>query len=242
MSTPRRYTSGVTNVASDNTFGQFFEPDPTKVFRYFNDFLIYAAANWVATATSVGAGTSAAAMSNTESGGAIVITNAANENDSYWLQLSHDGGTNDSETFKFAIGKKAWFKCRFKGNDVDQTDYIVGLHITATDPIDTAPTDGVWFQSDDEDGNINFHIVKNGVYTSASAIGSAMTDNTYVTVGFYWDGVDTFHYFVNDVELGTLSSGTLPDDETLSVSFGAQNGEAAPNTMTIDFIGAFMER
>jgi hypothetical protein len=238
---PNRFTSGVTNVASDKTFGLFFEPSPTKVFRYYNDFITYAVTDWVATATSVGGGTSAAAMSDTETGGAIVITNAANEDDSYWLQLSHDGGTNDSETFKFATTKKAWFRARFQGNDVDQTDYVLGLHITAVDPIDTAPTDGIWFQSDDGDGNIDIHIVKDSVYTTASVI-ATLSDDTYVTVGYYWDGVNTLHYFVNDVELGTLSAGTLPDDETLALSFGAQNGEATANTMTIDYIGAWMER
>jgi hypothetical protein len=221
--------------------GQFPEPDQVQLIRYWNDFLTYAATNWVATATSVGAGTSAAAMSDTEIGGAIIITNAANEDDSYWLQLSHDGGTNDSETFQIIAGKKAWFRARFKGNDVDQTDYIVGVHIAATDPIDTAPTDGIWFQSDDGDGNIDFHIVKNSVYTTASVVGT-LSDDTYTTVGFYWDGLSTVYYFVNDSQKGTLSSGTIPNDEYMPVSMGAQNGEATANTMTIDYIGVWMER
>jgi len=241
MAAPMRFTNGVTNVASTNTFGQFFEPDPTKVYSYFNDFFTYSATDWVATATSVGTGTSAAAMSDTEQGGAIVITNADADNDSFWLQLSHDGGTNDSETFKFVSGKKAWFKARFKIDDVTQSDCMFGLHITATDPIDTAPTDGVWFQSDDGDANLDFHIVKNSVYSTASAI-ATMSNSTYVTVGFYYDGVETFHYFVNDSEQGTLTNGTMPDDETLAISFGLQNGEAAAKAMAIDYIGAWMER
>lgn len=238
---PNRFTNGVTNVASDKTMGQFPEPETINRIRYWNDFLTHAATNWVTTATSVGAGTSAAAMSDTEIGGAIVITNAANEDDSYWLQLSHDGGTNDSETFQIISGKKAWFRAKFKGNDVDQTDYIVGIHKVATDPIDTAPTDGIWFQSDDGDANIDFHVVKNGDYTTASIIGT-LSDDTYTTVGFYYDGATTIHYFVNDAETGTVGTGTIPNDEYMPISFGAQNGEATANTMTIDYIGTWLTR
>ena len=241
MSSPRRYSNGVTNVASDKTLGSYIDTDPTKVVTFFDDFMPYTAADWVKTATSVGTGTSAAAQSDTYVGGAVVITNAANEDDSLWLQHSHDGGTNDLEGWRIQAGKKAWFKAKFQGDDVDQTDFIVGIHIAATDPIDTAPTDGIWFQSDDGDGNIDIHCVKNSVYTTASAIGT-LVDATDIEVGFYWDGVDTIKYFVDDIEKGILSSGTIPDDEYMAVSFGCQNGEAVANTMTVDYIFAAMER
>jgi len=241
MSTPTRFPSGIANVAPGNTLGNYITTDPTKLVTFWDDFAPYTAADWVKTATSVGTGTSAAAQSDTYVGGAVVITNAANEDDSLWCQHSHDGGTNDLEAWRIQSGKKAWFKAKFQGDDVDQTTYMVGIHITATDPLDTAPTDGIWFQSDDGDGDIDFHIVKDSVYTTASAI-STMTDATDVTVGFYWDGVDTIHYFVDDVEQGTLSSGTIPDDEYMAISFGCQNGEAVANTMTVDYIMAAIER
>ena len=241
MSAPKRYSNGVTNVAVGNTLAAFIDMDPTKVVMFWDDFMPYTATDWVKTATSVGTGTSAAAQSDAYVGGAVVITNADNEDDSLWLQHSHDGGTNDLEGWRIQTGKKAWFKAKFQGLDVDQTDFLVGLHIAATDPIDTPPTDGIWFHSADGSSNINIHCVKNSVYTSASAIGT-MVDETDVTVGFYWDGVDTIHYFVDDIEQGTLSSGTIPDDEYMAVSFGCQNGEAAANTMTTDYIFAAMER
>ena len=241
MTTPRRYKNGITNVAAGNTLAAFIDTDPTKVVTFWDDFMPYTAADWVKTATSVGAGTSAAAQSDSYVGGAVVITNAANEDDSLWLQHSHDGGINDLEGWRIQAGKKAWFKAKFQGVDVDQTDFMVGIHIAATDPIDTPPTDGIWFHSPDESADIHIHCVKDSVYTSASSIGT-MVDATDITVGFYWDGVDTIHYFVDDVEQGTLSSGTIPDDEYLSVSFGCQNGEAIANTMTTDFIFSAMER
>ena len=241
MSSPKRFLNGVTNVAVGNTLASFVELDPTKVVMFWDDFMPYTAADWVKTATSVGAGTSVAAQSDTYIGGAVVITNAANENDSLWLQNSHDGGTNDLEGWRIQTGKKAWFKAKFQGDDVDQTSFMVGIYITATDPIDTPPTDGIWFQSDDGDANIDLHCVKNSVYTTASIIGT-LVDATDSTVGFYWDGIDTIHYFIDDIEVGTLSSGTIPNDEYMAISFGCQNGEAVANTMTVDYIFAAMER
>jgi len=241
MSSPKRFSNGVTNVASGNTLGSYVDTDPTKVVTFFDDFMPYTGTDWVITATSVGAGTSAAAQSDTYIGGAVVITNAANENDSLWLQQSHDGGTNDLEGWRMQAGKKAWFKAKFQGDDVDQTSFIIGIHTAATDPLDTPPTDGIWFQSNDGNDLINLHIMKNSIVTSASNIGS-LTDATDVEVGFYWDGVGTIKYYVDDVEKGTLSSGTIPDDEYMAISFGCQNGEAVANTMTTDFIFAAMER
>jgi len=241
MASPIRYSDGVTNAAAGGLFGQFPMLVPTKMISLFEDFLPYTAADWVKTATSAGAGTSAAAQSDTGIGGAVIITTAANEDDSLWLQRSHDGGTNDLEAIQFAVGKKAWFECKFQGNEAEQQDFILGIHKVATDPIDTAPTDGIWFQMDDGDENIDLHIVKNSIYTTASAIGT-ISDDTNVILGFYWDGVDTIHYFVDDIEKGTLSSGTLPDDEYMTLSFGTQNGAAAAKTMTTDFLGIWMER
>ena len=241
MSSPTRFPNGITNNISGNTLGSFIDTDPTKLVTFFDDFMPYTDTDWVITATSVGAGTSAAAQSDAYVGGAVVITNAANEDDSLWLQQSHDGGTNDLEGWRIQGGKKAWFKAKIQGNDVDQTTYMVGIHKTQVDPLDAAPTDGIWFQSDDGDGDIDIHCVKNSVYTTASAIGT-MVDDTDIEVGFYWDGVDTIEYYVDNVLKGSLSSGTIPDDEYMAISFGCQNGEAVANTMTVDFIFAAMER
>ena len=209
MSSPKRYTDGVTNVAKGTALGEMPQLDPTKVYGYFNDFFMYSTADWV-TSTS---GTGSLAVSDTITGGALVITpGAATEGKFDSIQLSKDGGTNDSETFLFATGKKAWFKTRIQGSDVDQSEYVIGLHIVNTDPRNAAPTDGVYFNSDDATGDVDLIIVKNSSQTIAAGI-TTMTDATWVSLGFYWDGVDTIHYFVNDAEVGSVGVGTsLPDD------------------------------
>jgi len=240
MSSPKRFSNGVTNAANGTTLGSFVNTDPTKTYQYFDDFLPYVAANYLKTATSVGAGTSAAAFSDV-TGGGIVITTAANEDDALWCQMSGDGGTTMNEVFYFATGKKAWFKCQFQGSEATQQDFMLGLWKDQADPIDTAPTDGVWFNKADGSTDINFHVVKNSSYSSESGI-ATLAANTDVVLGFYWDGVDTFTVYVNDAEVATVSSGTLPDDELLCLSFGTQNGAAAAKTMTVKYIFAAMER
>jgi len=242
MGAPQRYADGVTNIGKAKTLSEMPMLDPTKVYGYFNDFFEWTATDWIVSTIEAGAGAATEAISDTETGGAVVITNDAGADDFDFFQLSRDGGINDSEVFYFATGKKAWFKIRFKGNDVDQSEYMAGIHIVNADPRNAAPTDGVWFESDDETGQVDLVIVKDSSRTVASGI-CTMIDDTYVSLGYYWDGVTTVHYFVNDVEIGSIGVGTsLPDDEYLALSFGHENGEAVANTMTVDYIGAWMER
>jgi hypothetical protein len=220
---PARFTNGVTNVASDKTMGQYVAPDPSKVYGYFNDFFQYAATDWVLTTQETGSATEA--IADDETGGVLLITNGT--------------ANNDSESFLFATGKKAWFKTKLKSNDGDKVHVFIGLHIVNTDPVNAAPTDGVYFEI--TGGATSFVVRKNGSSSTESAI-ATLGDDTFVTLGYYWDGTDNFYVFVNDVEVGTVSSGTLPDDEYLAVSFGVENEEASANTLEIDYVGSWMER
>ncbi len=236
---PKRFPDGVTNVASDKTFGQFLEPDPTKIYGYFNDFFQYDATDWVLTTAEAGAGSASEAIADDETGGVLLITNAGGSGDHDNFQLSKDGGTNDSETYLFATGKKAWFSTKFKSNDGDQVHIFIGLHITNTDPVATAPTDGVYFEI--TGGVITFVVRKNGV-SSSEVLTAILGDDTFISLGFYWDGVNSFRVFVNDSEVSnTVGSGTLPDDELLTLSFGVENEEADTNTLELHKIGAWME-
>jgi hypothetical protein len=240
MSSPKRYSNGVSNVDAGKTMSQYPALDPTLTYGYFNDFFQYAATDWVLTTAEAGAGSATEAIADDETGGVLTVTNAGGNGDHDNFQLSKDGGTNDSESFLFATGKKAWFKTRFKSNDGDKVHLFIGLHITNTDPVNAAPTDGVYFES--TGGAVSFVVRKNASSTTEASI-ATLGDDTFVSLGFYWDGVNKFHVFINDVEhTATVGSGTLPDDEYLAVSFGVENEEAATNTLEIDYIGAWMER
>jgi len=228
---PTRFPGGLTTAPSGESLGMFVLPDPTKAHTFFDDFDRYVAGDWTITTTEAGTGSATEALGDAD-GGVLVITNAAGDNDLDFFQKV-------GESFLFEEGKKLWFKARFKVSDATQSDFVMGLQITDTTPLDV--TDGVFFQKDDGDANLDFHVEKDDTATSATAV-ATVADDTYLSVGFYYNGVDAVEYFVNDVKKGTLAVTNLPDDEELTISFGIQNGEAAAKVMSVDYIFAAKER
>ena len=231
MAAPTRFTSGVTNNAKSNILGMMGQPDPTKFHTFFDDFDRYVAGDWTITTTELGTGSATEALSNAD-GGVLLITNAAGDND---LDFFNKVG----ESFLFESGKQLWFKARFKVSDATQSDFVMGLQITDTTML--AVSDGVFFQKDDGDASLDFHVEKDGTATSASAI-ATVVDDTWLTVGFYYDGKSAVSYSVNGSHIGTSVTTNLPDDEELTIAFGIQNGEAAVKTMSIDYIMAVKDR
>lgn len=234
MGAPTRFTSGVTTAAKNSTMGMFGLPDPTGWHTYFNDFDTFDATEWTITTTEAGAGSATEALTDAD-GGVLLVTNDAADNDNDFFQKV-------GESFLLEAGKKAFFKARFKVSDATQSDFVIGLQITDTSPLDA--TDGIYFMKDDGDANLDIYCRKNATTgsTSATAIATVVSD-TYLTVGWYYDGAGSVAYFVNDVQLGTLdgSSTYLPDTE-LTISFGLQNGEAVAKTMSVDYILAAKQR
>jgi len=137
-----------------------------------------------------------------------------------------------------------FFKARFSVSDATQSDFVMGLQITDATPL--AVTDGVYFIKNDGDTNLDFVVVKDSTASTASAI-TTVSNATYITVGFYYNGVDEVVYAAstnsnNPTVLGKLATTNLPDDEELTISFAIQNGEAVAKTMSIDYIFAAKER
>jgi hypothetical protein len=231
MGRPSHFTNGLSTVGVGNPLYEMKVPDPTAYHTFFDDFDRFTAADWTITTTEAGGGDATEALTD-EDGGVLLITNDAADDDADFFQLA-------AESFKFASGKKLFFKARFKVSDATDSDFLFGLQITDTSPLDV--TDGVFFQKDDGDTNLDFHVEKDGTATSATAI-HTVEDATYLTVAFYYDGDSEVQYFVDDVKLGTSVTTNLPDDEELAVSFGIQNGAAAAKTMSVDYIFVAKER
>lgn len=236
MSAPTRFPGGVTTARKSAALGNFGLPDPTGWHTFFNDFDAYIAAMW--TVTAVGAGT--AALTNLD-GGALLLTNAAADNDS--IQLQKVG-----ESFALTAGKRAFFKARFKVSDAIQSDLVMGLCVTDTTLMGATAgagvTDGIFFSKDDGVATLDVQCQKNATtgQTRAAAI-ATLANDTFLTVGWAYDGKGEVAYFVNDVQIGALAgtSAYLPDT-TLTVSFGIMNGEAVAKTMTVDYFFAAVER
>lgn len=205
--------------------------DPTGWHVYFNDFDTYVVGEWTITTTEAGAGDATEALTDGD-GGLLLITNDAADNDLDFFQKV-------GESFKWVAGKPMLFGARFKVSDATQSDFVIGLIITDTTLLDV--TDGIFFQKDDGDAFLDFHVEKNNTASDATAIATVVSD-TFLEVQWYYDGGSKIYYAVNGTVLGSLGITNVVDDEELTVTFGLQNGEAVAKTMTLDWILAAKSR
>ena len=207
--------------ASDQTF-----------YGYSNDFFTYQADDWTITTTEDGTGSATEAVTSS-AGGALLLTNAAGDNDNDFLQLK-------GEAFKLSSSKRAYFSARFKCNDVDQSDIVIGLQITDTSPLDV--TDGIFFISNDGDAGLDFLVEKDNTATTTEDV-ATLADDTFITVSWFIDpDRSAVYYSINNAEPVKIVNTNLPDDEELTISIGIQNGEASAQTLTVDYVTAIVER
>jgi hypothetical protein len=236
---PARFPSGLTTVHKWNPLGEFGLPDPTQWHVWFDDFDDFAAAQWIITTTEAGGGSATEAV-NSADGGILLITNDNADNDLDFLQWSGTDASAAVETFKFVAGKKLFFKARIAINEPIQADAVIGLMLTDTTMLDV--TDGVFFQTDDGDALLDFHVEKNNTSSDATGIATLVAD-TYVTLSFYYNGVDKVEAYVNDAKVASLAVTNLPDDEELTISFGIQQGEITNvKTLSLDYIFVAKQR
>lgn len=252
MSSPTRFPKGVTNAEKENPLGNIGQLDPTKFITFFEDFCNTGAfplattglgaadtANWDIDVTEAGAGNASSAIADM-AGGGIVLTNDAADNDVIAVQ-------HKCEAFRPSATKKAAFKARFKVSDATQSDFIIGMYVRDTTPLGAVDgdgvTDGIFFQKDDGDANLDVYCQKDTTtgQLAASAI-ATLSNDTFLTVGWYYDGRGTLHVYVNDVLVEKMDvSAYLPDTE-IAIGFAIQNGEAVAKSMTIDYVLGVQER
>jgi len=223
-----RFPNGVTNVGEDSPFADLTMPAPTKFHTYYEDFDYYVAANWTVTETQAGA---TQALTDGD-GGLLLITNTAADNDLVALQKV-------GESYRFASGKELFFEARLKVSDATESDVVIGLQITDATPLDVS--DGVFFIKADGSTSVSLLVEKNGTATTTSSV-ATMANDTFISLGFYYDGASSIQYFVDGVVKGTSVTTNLPDDEDMTVSIALQNGEAVAKTMTVDYVFVAKER
>lgn len=228
--TTTNFPDGVTNANVEEVFGQMVFPDPTLFHTYFNDFDTYVAGDWVVTETGAG-GTQALTAGN---GGLLLLTSDALDNDGMVLQKT-------PAAFALAVGKKAWFGCRFAMEKATESDLQVGLVIVDTTPLDA--TDGIYFEKLDGTATVSIVCRKNATTGSTSAAVATLAAATQTEFQWYFDGVDKLYYGVNGTLIGVINTTNyLPDATNLTVSMAFFNGEAGAATMTVDYVFAAVER
>lgn len=222
------FENGVNNRNAADLFGSMGQLDPTKFHNYLEDFDYFVAADFTITST----GTTALADGD---GGLLLLTTTAVDNQVHQLQKV-------GASFAFETSKPLYFRAKFQTNEALQSDILFGLYVTDVSPIASAPADGVFFRKSDGAATIDIVHASSSTETTETAIATLVVD-TDTTLEFYWDGIDRVYFGVDGVPLGfvDLSSATLVSAD-LRPSFVFQNGEAAINTMTVDYLFVAKER
>lgn len=235
MSVHSRYISGALAMY-DGHRKSIVDAFGTDVIKYVDDFVHVPVDDttgdptaWTTTVVEAGTGDSTVTSANI-SGGGLLITTAANENDGANIQLN-------GESFKLASGNLLYFGARLKVSDATQSDLFAGLAITDTDILGGV-TDRIGFQKLDGSTDLTFALEKDSTETLTSAL-HTVADDTYVKIEFFVDysgSTANVAIFVDNVEQTAPAVTNLPDNEELRVSFHYLAGEAAAKTATIDWV------
>lgn len=182
---------------------------------------------WTTTLVEAGASESTVAYTDV-SGGALLITTDANEDDGVTLQRT-------GEAFGFAATQRmTYFGCRLKASEATQSDFLVGLCITDTTPLG-GMTDGVYFEKLDGGTGISFTAEKDSTETQADSLATFAA--AFVILEFYWDGTG-IEAFIDGVSVQRHTT-NIPDDELLTPTIQFLAGAATAKTMTVDWVRAW---
>lgn len=218
-----RLPSGITNVSAESMFADMVQSVPTIYHSYLNDFDTYVAADWVVTAT----GSTTQALTAGDNG-LLLLTNSAANADLLALQKT-------PAAFLLDPVRKTFFAARFKVSDATLSSLVMGLQVVDTTPLDV--TDGVYFLKSSASTAVSVISRKDATTGSTSASSVAtMANDTFITLGWYYDANGKLLYMVNGTVVGSLSIASFFPDTAVTVSFAIQNGEAVAKTMTLDYI------
>jgi hypothetical protein len=257
--------NGISNIAPPyemhplRNMGQF---DPTHhYFTYFDDFHSFqattavtttaaTATTWICTLIDGATDGGAAQAVTDEAGGVLLLTTDDADNDGINMQLK-------SECVKMVTTKPFFFKARIKFLEATQNDWQLGLMVHDTTSL-VSPQDGICFQKDDGDTNIDFKILKSGTDSGSTTIATAAATATWMTLAFaytppsYGINEDSIRVWVttgttngdesiDDLQAPTTYTGASSlagfcDDQELSPSFAYLNGATGVDTISIDYI------
>lgn len=227
-----RHTYGFTNRGVGEGLGSFLPIfDPTQYVVDWEDFLLWDNTDNVDWAITIN-GTGTITAGDAQGGTAVLATSGTEDHNVFAQRVA--------AAFRWEPTRKMWFESRFKISDATQSDIAIGLQVTDTSPLDTA--DGIFFLSIDGSAALDFRVEKNDTATTSAAV-ATLANDTYIKVGFYYDGGNSFDVYVNNTKVTTLSNpANAPDDVDISITMGVQAGAAAVTTLTVDYMLAIAER
>lgn len=171
--------------------------------------------------------------------GSIVLTADATGSCDPCLQL---GGSATGACFRYSAGKQLWCMARLKLDDVDLAEFFFGLGTPDTQPTvtNTFPSDGIFFEKATTATDLDLHARQDGTSTEkTSVLGTALADDTYVTIGFKVDTDGNIMPYRNGVaRTGSViaaSDTNIPDASTDILQFMVAI-MGASRTCTLDWL------
>lgn len=174
-------------------------------------------------------------------GGIATITSAAT--------TGTDGGSIQmlNQCVQLQANKKLWFEARVKGSSVADQEMFVGLCkqiVTNPEDLLVANFARIGFEL-----RASTAVVKasmgSGTADTVSSTGVSMADNTFIKLGFYFDGQQV-QFFVDRLKkITTVASGVTPviGTDLLSPAFESRSISAAgTRTGSIDYFMVIAER
>lgn len=243
---PSRNSSGVNNLPATDPLSWLTVPSQCDLIQFFEDFNVetsnpayifsgtnYTTAvadgtikNWVLTRTATGT------ASTTINNSTLQIINGTADNDNNFIQLNRD-------LFMPTVGKKLFFEAKIRcTSDITNSDIVCGLMPTDTTPLGGY---GIFFQKDDAATNFTF---RNSCASGVSAVSPSLTiaDDTWYKLNFFYDGVQTTSFWINDTFYGVAGFTRFPTASYVKPIVGLQNGDANSTILEVDYIYAAQER
>lgn len=246
MSTPTRFTNGVTSAKKTEALGDvgigLFNPLKWQV--YFNDFHAYSADDWLETVVDTDTDGNNARTIDATAGGVLNIANDNNAADSTNLRL---GGDSGAEQFLLTTGKKAVIGAKFSSTDVDKNFLAIGLvEGTDVDLQGGLPNDHVVIRVDTADANVDVSVSKDGTATTEAAVTTvsdyAEGTNDLTEVILSYNGDDEIKVFVDGAHSATMVTDNWPDNEELGLAMEIHNSDGAADAMAVDWVLVAVER
>ena len=229
MSNPTRYSNGVSTNDAQYLNGNFPLPAPfttsgsslTGVAQYANDFT-----SSVAEYTVTG---SSSAIALADGNGGIAV-------------LTPGGTTTASAAYKtasnvaFVAGNQVWFSTRIKASLVSGTKaFYVGLRNGS------AVTNGLWFAKAASSTSVNLVSTVASVATTLVTGVATAVDDTFLELGYYFDGVDLLVYSDNVVVARVTAPVIGTNIPSVNLGPVMQITPTATDTLTVDYISASVE-
>ena len=232
MGAPSRFLSGVATVDAQYPLGNYPFPDPfhtsgsagLDVVSYSNDFFTVGSTtlDWTITGTS-------STFAITDGVGGVALITPGGTTTTTTVAGTHSG-------FQFVAGNKFWYLCRIKASAVSGTKaFTFGLQKGNAG----TNTDGIYFTKAASSTSLNLVSKVNSTATTlVTGVATAAAD-TYLDVGFYYDGTDILVYSADGavarITAPTIgSTGTTLTDALLTPFF--QVVPTATDTLSIDYV------